>query len=412
MSHINKFLTACLLLTPIFTFSFRLGGTLVLAASLLVWLFWGRKQVYEINSHQRWFLICSSALFLTSLLLLILADFPYRGDRDIVKYARLILAYPFMVLLVIVNPKQTWFWAGITIGGLLCGVFALIDVMIFNAPRADAFGMFSPIDYANHGLLFSYLSFLGFYWFREKHLPAVSWFCLIGSLSAFVGMLMTGSRGALVALPALTVLIVIYLLREKKYWLIGSFVSILIVAAIMVLQSPSLTLKNRLDEIPTQINAYINQGDASTSVGIRLYIWETAWHDFLKKPVIGHGPGNFKGLTYHSLLRDKYQAEKNIHSHAHNEYLHALATKGLVGLITLLGVFIVPLLAAVKLYRQQEITYAFALAGTVLSFACFGLTDMVLMKGTGATLYTFLIATFMSLGFCSISNRTLPANKS
>jgi O-antigen ligase len=230
-------------------------------------------------------------------------------------------------------------------------------------------------------------------------------------LSAFVGMLMTGSRGALVALPILTVLIVIYLLREKKYWLISSFVSILMIAVIVVLQSPSLTLKNRLDEIPIQINAYINQGDASTSVGIRLYIWETAWHDFLKKPIIGHGPGNFKGLTYHSLLRDNYQTEKNIHSHAHNEYLHALATKGLVGLITLLGVFIVPLLAAAKLYRQQEITYAFALAGTVLSFASFGLTDMVLMKGTGATLYTFLIATLISLGFCSINNRLLPVNK-
>ncbi len=382
----------------------------MLLASLFVWLFWGRKQVYEMNPYQRWFLIASSALFLTSLLLLALAGFPDQGGAEVHKYARLILAYPFMVLVVIINPKQYWFWAGITIASLLCGVLAVIDFMIFNNLRANVFGMFNAIPFANHGLLFSYLSFLGFYWFRKNHLPQVSWVCLIGSMSAIVGMLMSGSRGALIALPALTVLIVFYLFREKRFWLIGSFLSILIIVVAMVWQSQSLILKNRIDVVPTQIDAYINQGDATTSVGIRLYIWETAWHAFLEKPIIGHGPGNFKGLTYHSMLRDNYEVDTNIHGHAHNEYLHALATKGLVGFITLLGIFIVPLLAVVKLYRQQEIIYAFALAGTTLSFVSFGLTDMVLMRGSGATLYTFLVATFMSLGFCSIANRAHHSN--
>jgi O-antigen ligase len=410
-SKLHLFICASLVAIPIFTFSLRLGGTLLLLASLFVWLFWARKQTYTMNQYQRWFLICSSALFLTSLLLLALASFPDQGGKDIAKYARLILAYPFMVLVVIVNPRQCWFWAGITIASLLCGVLALIDFTMFNQLRADAFGMFNPIFYANHALLFSYLSFLGFYWFRKNGLPQISWLCLVGSMSAIVGMLMTGSRGALVALPALTVLIVLYLFREKKFWLVGSFATITVISVAIIWQSQSLNLKSRLDLIPTEVDSYINQGNYLTSVGIRLYSWETAWHAFLEKPIIGHGPGNFKGLTFHSLLRDNYQVETNIYSHAHNEFLHTLATKGLVGLITLLGIFLVPLLAAVKLYREQEITYAFALAGTTLSFVCFGLTEMMLMKGSGATLYTFLIATFMSLGFCSISNRALPANK-
>jgi O-antigen ligase len=409
-SKLYLFICASLVSVPIFTFSVRLGGTLVLVASLFVWIFWARKKTYEMNQYQRWFLICSAALFLTSLLLLALAGFPDQGEKDVVKYARLILAYPFMVLVVIVNPKHYWFWAGITFASLLSGVLALIDFLVFNQLRADVFGIFNPIFFANHSLLFSYLSFLGFYWFRQNHLPQISWLCLIGSVSAIVAMLLAGSRGALIALPALTVLTVFYLFREKRFWLIGSFASILIIVVAMVWQSQSFTLKNRLNLVPTEIDAYINQGNASTSVGIRLYIWETAWHAFLEKPIIGHGPGNFKGLTYHSLLRDNYPVEINIYSHAHNEFLHALATKGLVGLITLLGIFLVPLLAVVKLYREQEIIYAFALAGTTISFVCFGLTDMVLMQGSGATLYTFLIAIFMSLGFCSISNRTLSEN--
>jgi O-antigen ligase len=85
------------------------------------------------------------------------------------------------------------------------------------------------------------------------------------------------------------------------------------------------------------------------------------------------------------MLRDNYEVEKNVHGHAHNECLHTLATNGLVGLITLLSIFLVPLLTAVKFYREQEIIYAFALTGATLSFVCFALTDMVLMKGSGAT---------------------------
>ena len=410
-SKLHLFICLSLVFAPIFTFSLRLGGTLVLVASLFVWLFWARNQTYEMNQYQRWFLICSTALFLISLLLFAWAGFPDQGGKDINKYARLILAYPFMVLVVIVNPKQYWFWAGITIASLLSGVLGLVDFIMFNQVRADVFGIFNPIFFSNHSLLFIYLSFLGYYWFRQNRLPQMSWLCLIGSISAIVGMLLANSRGAFVALPALIVLIVIYLFREKKYWLVGSFASIAVISVAIIWQSQSFELKSRFELIPKEIDSYITQGVTNTSVGIRIYSWETAWHAFLEKPIIGHGPGNFKGLTYHSLLRDNYSVETNIYAHAHNEFLHNLATKGLVGLITLLGIFLVPLLAAVKLYREQKITYAFALAGTTLSFVCFSLTDMVLMKGSGATLYTFLIAALMSLGFCSISNRALPTKK-
>jgi hypothetical protein len=62
----------------------------------------------------------------------------------------------------------------ITIASLLCGVLALVDFIVFNQPRADAFGLFNPIFFANHGVLFAYFSFLGFFWFRQNNLPRMS----------------------------------------------------------------------------------------------------------------------------------------------------------------------------------------------------------------------------------------------
>ncbi|MFT6778314.1 MAG: hypothetical protein ACJAV1_002253 [Paraglaciecola sp.] len=73
-----------------------------------------------------------------------------------------------MVLVVTVNSNQAWFWTGIGIASLLCGVLTLIDLMVFNQPRADAFGMLDPIFFANHGLLFSYLSL--FIFVRRKNI--------------------------------------------------------------------------------------------------------------------------------------------------------------------------------------------------------------------------------------------------
>jgi hypothetical protein len=52
-SKLNLFIRASLLFVPIFTFRFRLGGTLVLVASLFIWFFWARKQTYEVSQYQR-----------------------------------------------------------------------------------------------------------------------------------------------------------------------------------------------------------------------------------------------------------------------------------------------------------------------------------------------------------------------
>jgi hypothetical protein len=39
---------------------------------------------------------------------------------------------------------------------------------------------------------------------------------------------------------------------------------------------PISSFKKRIAQVPIQFSAYINKGDARTSVGARLYMWEVA----------------------------------------------------------------------------------------------------------------------------------------
>ncbi len=399
----------------------------MLTASLLAWLIWGRYQGYTINKHELWFFISAAAVLIISLLLLVISGFQTGGYQEITKYSRPALSYPFIALLMLAEVKQRWFWLGIAIGSIVAGLSSSIDVIYFGNPRANAFGLLSPIFFGNHAILFSFLSFLGFFWFREQRLFWSSWVSLAGFFIAPIGLILSESRAAVTAIPILSILLLTYLLLCKRYCLGALFALITLGFSGTMLLSDSTDMKQRLTEIPEvvkayvdgrnattlvmkqrlavipdEVNAYVDEGDSAIAAGVRLYMWETAWYAFLEKPIIGHGPGSFNGLLYKSQLRSDYKAEATRSKHAHNEYLHTMATRGIIGLAALLAVLIVPLIAALNFYRNRVFIYSFALAGTSLSFTFFGMSDMAFMHGSGATLFTFLVSVLMVFGVASL----------
>ncbi|MCP1727920.1 hypothetical protein J2T60_001920 [Natronospira proteinivora] len=67
----------------------------------------------------------------------------------------------------------------------------------------------------------------------------------------------------------------------------------------------------------------------------RLEMWSVAWQGFRENPLVGHGTGRFHHLT-EPLIEQGLSAEAiRTYSHAHSEYLDTLATRGLLGLATL-----------------------------------------------------------------------------
>ena len=141
----------------------------------------------------------------------------------------------------------------------------------------------------------------------------------------FVGIILTQSRGAIVALVLGGIFFVLY---GKKYWkqIVGSGALIGLIAFIMVLFIPADSISSLF-------------GERSGSVYGRVNIWQTSIAAIADKPFIGYGFENFLGAlapyvpTELSFLEGDYKMVDR----AHNIFVYMLTTTGLLG--TLFFVF-------------------------------------------------------------------------
>lgn len=94
------------------------------------------------------------------------------------------------------------------------------------------------------------------------------------------------------------------------------------------------------------------------------------------------------------------------HTHAHNDYLHVLATRGLLGLGSLLLLYLVPLGVFVRtvLTARERPARGLGYAGilTILGYIHFSLTDSILLMRITAGFFVLLCGWLLAL------NLTLP----
>lgn len=384
-------------LVPICAVSFHQYVTVVLAVSFFSWLVMRKKTTVNFDvrgRHWFWFIL---AFFCVSLLSLVISGEYDAGAKELDKYSRLLLCWPLMYILARFKWHSSVFWLGVAMAGMYSGLSSFIDVFVLNVDRANSFGMLNPIFFGGFSLLFGFLSFIGSLMFIKEQKKKCAALCFLGSLGGCVAVIFSGSRGGLLAFPYLAVLGAIYLLFFKHFK-VFFFLLVLALIGIGTVATKPNSMTHRIDIVDDEVSGYINDGKVNTSVGLRLFMWETAWYGFLDKPILGHGPGSFSGLPYKSFLRSEYKETVNLNSHAHSEYLHNMVTKGFLGLVTLLGVFLMPFALSISFMMQKKYEIGIALSGVVGAFMIFSLTDMALMRGSGADLFTFLVSVLFVIG--------------
>ena len=395
---LNYFVNGVLLISPALIIYTHQLVTALLLISFIVWLFLAKKRPYYLGWDQYALFICSASIFLFALLLLALAGWPDSGFRELDNYSHFLLFYPFVAILARNRANAYLFWLGVAFVGVLGGVTAAIEVLLLGKPSANSFGSLNQIFYGNYSGLLAFLTLFGSFWFTERGDRLGTWLSLAGVVGGLTGLIFSDSRGGIVAIPIFIALCLAYLAIKKSYRLLAFSLVIACVSGGGLLFSAS-SMKGRLMLIDQEVRAYVVEGNDKTSVGLRLYMWETAWHAFTEKPVLGHGPGHFQGLPYVSFLREHHPQENNSHKHAHSEFLHTAATKGLVGLVPLLGILIIPLMTAIKFIRRRNLIYGFALACIPCGFAIYGMTDTVFLRSTGVDTYMLLISILTVLGY-------------
>lgn len=150
------------------------------------------------------------------------------------------------------------------------------------------------------------------------------------------------------------------------------------------------------------LNHAFAHGDYGTPVGLRLALWKTGLHLFLDKPILGYGMQSTRELVHHSLQAGfgiPYQF-----SHFHNGILTLLIETGIGGALSILAIFLVSAINAIKVLRHSnddvERFGATVLAGFVCLYFMSGMTNILIGHDViDTTLMVFLtIGSYLALG--------------
>jgi O-antigen ligase len=303
----------------------------------------------------------------------------------------------YLMLRHLVGPLElpsfrTWLEWGVIVGSLGAFAVGMYELFWLGERRINGF-LFS--------INFSYLScsmgFLALALVRGSTRKA---WLLAAGVAVLIACVMTLSRGGIIAIPVLAVLL-LGLNMDRLGWKLP-------VAALAGMMMLSLLAYATVPGIERRVHYTIDevvnlaQGDvaAAVSSGGRLQLWKAASHAFAERPLIGLTYVEREALIVEMIDQDELTRWVGTVSrgHAHSQYFEMAATGGLLGLIALAGFLVAPGICHLRLYLRDR-TNTFALTAIVFSsgFALFSLTEVAINHELMVTYYAYTQVVLLAL---------------
>lgn len=198
------------------------------------------------------------------------------------------------------------------------------------------------IHFGDFELLFGALSLFSINWFGVDK-REVRWFKLLGGLVGIIMALLSGTRGGWLALPVF-------------FWIYGYVngarfsvrVMVKAVGATLVIfflaYMTIATVQTRVGELRNDVLLY-QQGNRDTSMGVRWQLYVAAVDIFSRHPWLGVGAEGFAREMQPMFAAGKITAHAADlgRGEVHNDLLAKAAGMGILGLLSLLAIYFVPL---------------------------------------------------------------------
>ena len=323
---------------------------------------------------------------------------------------RFLLAVPVIWLFKKCPIYSPAFWGGLAVAAI-SGFFVILWQLILIRSTGSSAPPF--IHLGNISMIIGLMCFAGWRWAISRDRHQFLWLGLIilGGVSGMAASVLTGTRGAWLAVP---IVLVIYLL-DLAYFFRWSAIKVacysitaLLLIAITAYQNP--IIKSRYDLAVNETQLFFNPTPESrhkaedTSVGQRWLMWSNALHMIQIKPWLGWGKRGYLDYKNARILNGEVLPQIAKYTDAHNDYLDALAKRGLFGLLSLLALFLLPFVMFTKVlvsgYFEQR---SFALSGIVMiiGYAISGLTCTFMTINMNVMFYsitTVVLGSFIAGG--------------
>ncbi|MFG6668606.1 O-antigen ligase family protein [Halomonas sp. HNIBRBA4712] len=316
------------------------------------------------------------------------------GLRGFDRPSRFLLAVPVLLLIARYPPKLALLWAGLALGAIGAGSWALWQNLVMEVARAG--GFLHVIQFGNLSMLMGVLCLagLGFAFVQPRRWRWVA-LLLAGALLGMLGSLLSGSRGGWIGLPFIAFVLYRGYGRALSLKVKGAAVAAALVIAVAMYAIPQTGVQTRVQAGVNDVTQYLGGGERDTSLGLRFQMWRGAGELITERPLLGWGETGYVEAMVALGERGVISPAATGFDHAHNEFIDATAKRGVVGLIILLALYLVPMrLFASGLAHEDYRVRSLAVAGTLLPVAYidFGLSQTFLAHNSGAMFYAFWLA--------------------
>lgn len=368
------------------------------ASSVLAQLFglallpvaWRQGAVDEIRRAPALVLLIGATIVLT-----ILYAITARKPEDVLFFANF-LSLPLSALVYVVALEKRG-EAALLLIARLCGLgavvalcFALFDVYGRGLDRAQGL-IGNPNLMPRLALTLGFVSLTGFVVETTRR----RWLYLAGPLAAIAVTVLTESRGAALAIPAMALIAAVLLWRDRqgrRLVLIGG--GLVLVGLGLGLALRGAELLGRFGSILDTVSAVLQTGqaaaDASTADRLRMY--DAGLAAFGLSPWIGWGWANL-GNAAAELRPEHFADQAGTAFMFHNDIINFAVAGGVVGLACLAAMLVAPVAGVLATPRDRY--FGLRLYGCLIlcvGFAIFGLTDSTLGYDSPTTLYAYLAA--------------------
>lgn len=325
------------------------------------------------------------------------------GLRDVDNRSRFVLLPWAALWAYALQPRLAWLWRG-ALAGIAAALALALWQVLGGAPRAD--GWTNAIVFADVVLALMMLAVFC--------RPPGRWPWLLAALAAgCAAIVLSGSRGVWLGLLCLLA-VVLWSARWRdgrgRLLVLGGAA---LIAATLLLTVPGLSRQMRLVELRTDMQR-LEQGDADSSAGARLELWQVAYENFREHPLTGIGIGHFDdAMRRQPACRADPALEYCNLGHAHNDLAEWGATQGVPGLLLLVAVYGLPLGLFLRLWRAGGAPRfrgaAAAGAMVVLGYLLCGMTQSMFAHQLAAGFYVAVVGILVGLALRDVHARQAAA---
>ena len=316
--------------------------------------------------------------------------------RELDNPSRVLLFIPVLLLLLHIPPRLNVVLYAIPLGSMIAGITAIYDKLVLHSEMAFSSRIMN-IQGGDISMSLGMFSFaIGFYFFQKTQLKLTA-LCIFAALCGVLGSILSTARGGWVGVPFILIFMLwTYRQYLSKGFFLGLF-SILVIAGFGVSQLPNNRIAERIAAAEHDISAYLQKNDGSTSVGARFDMWKSALLMAQEKPLLGWGVQGVSEKRKQQFEQGLISEYASIFNHAHNQYFDDLSKRGIVGLLALIGVFLVPFCVFWRDLKSANAELKLAgLLGVVhiLSVMFYGLSQGFFSHNSGNIFYFFLVIVF------------------